>query len=92
MAISSTINLAQATTTWIWSRPRARYLLVHYSAQKNMGPFVDGDPDTTISLPQLGLNANIWCHVVRTFDGKEIRIYVNGKLEGKKHVDKRTGQ
>ena len=57
-----------------------------------MGPFVDGDPDTTISLPQLGLNANIWCHVVRTFDGKEIRIYVNGKLEGKKHVDKSTGQ
>ena len=54
-----------------------------------MRPFVDGDPDTTISLPKLGLKANTWYHVVGTFDGKEIRIYVNGKLEGKKPVDKK---
>ena len=59
------------------------------SGQKNMGPFAGGDPDTTISLPKLGLKANTWYHVVGTFDGKEIRIYVNGKLEGKKPVDKK---
>ena len=48
-----------------------------------------GDPDTTISLPKLGLKANRWYHVTGTFDGKEIRVYVNGKLEGEKAVDKK---
>ena len=59
------------------------------SGHKNMGPFAGGDPDTTISLPKLGLKANTWYHVVGTFDGKEVRIYVNGKLEGKNPVDKK---
>ena len=59
------------------------------SGQKNMGPFVGGDPDTTIALPKLGLKANRWYHVTGTFDGQEIRVYVNGKLEGEKTVDKK---
>ena len=51
-----------------------------------MGPFNGADVDTTLSLPNLGFKPNNWYHVVGTFDSKEIRIYVNGKLEGKKDV------
>jgi len=56
------------------------------SGQKGMGPFNGADVDTTLSLPNLGFKPNNWYHVVGTFDSKEIRIYVNGKLEGKKDV------
>ena len=56
------------------------------SGQKNMGPFDGADVDTTLSLPDLGLKKDNWYHVVGTFDGEEIRIYVDGKLEGQKAV------
>lgn len=56
------------------------------SGQDGMGPFDGADVDTTLSLPNLGLKKNNWYHVVGTFDGKEIRIYLDGELAGQKPV------
>ncbi|MDE0425285.1 MAG: LamG domain-containing protein [Candidatus Poribacteria bacterium] len=56
------------------------------SGQKKMGPFNGADVDTTLSLPNLGLKPKNWYHVVGTFDGEKIQIYVDGKLEGEKDV------
>ena len=51
-----------------------------------MGPFNGADVDATLPLPDLGLKKDNWYHVVGTFDGKELRVYVDGKLEGQKAV------
>lgn len=56
------------------------------SGQDGMGPFDGADVDTTLSLPDLGLKKNNWYHVAGTFDGKEIRIYLDGELKGQKPV------
>ena len=56
------------------------------SGQKNMGPFNGADVDTTLPLPNLGLKAENWYHVVGTFDGEEIRVYLDGELTGEKAV------
>ncbi len=56
------------------------------SGQKNMGPFDGADVDTTLPLQNLGLKADNWYHVVGTFDGKELRIYLDGELAGDKPV------
>ena len=58
------------------------------SGQKKMGPFNGADVDTTLSLPNLGLKPKTWYHVVGTFDGEKIHIYLNGKLAGEKDVPK----
>ena len=58
------------------------------SGQKKMGPFNGADVDTTLSLPNLGLKPKNWYHVVGTFDGEKIQIYLDGKLEGEKDVPK----
>ena len=54
-----------------------------------MKAFAGGYHARTIWLPKWGFKAYTWYHVVGTFDGKEVRIYVNGKLEGKNSVDKK---
>ena len=58
------------------------------SGQKKMGPFNGADVDATLSLPNLGLKPKNWYHVVGTFDGEKIQIYLDGKLEGEKDVPK----
>ena len=60
------------------------------SGQKKMGPFNGADVDTTLSLPNLGLKPKNWYHVVGTFDGEKIQIYLDGKLEGEKDVPKNS--
>ena len=44
------------------------------------------DVDTTLSLPNLGLKPNNWYHVVGTFNGEKIQIYLDGELAGEKEV------
>lgn len=56
------------------------------SGQEGMGPFDSADVDTTLSLPNLGLKVDNWYHVVGTFDGEELRVYLDGKLAGEKPV------
>ena len=56
------------------------------SGQADMGPFNGADVDTTLPLPNLGLKADNWYHVVGTFDGKELRVYLDGELVGEKPV------
>ena len=51
-----------------------------------MGPFNGADVDTTLSLPNLGLKPNNWYHVVGTFDGEKIQIYLDSELAGEKEV------
>ncbi len=58
------------------------------SGQKKMKPFNGADVDTTLSLPNLGLKSKNWYHVVGTFDGEKIQVYLDGKLEGEKDVPK----
>ncbi len=58
------------------------------SGQKKMRPFNGADVDTTLSLPNLGLKPNNWYHVVGTFDGEKVQVYLDGKLEGEKDVPK----
>ena len=58
------------------------------SGQKKMRPFNGADVDTTLSLPNLNLKPNNWYHVVGTFDGEKIQVYLDGKLEGEKDVPK----
>ena len=53
-----------------------------------MRPFNGADVDTTLSLPNLSLRPKNWYHVVGTFDGEKIQIYLDGKLEGEKDVPK----
>ena len=40
----------------------------------------------THSLPNLGLKPKNWYHVVGTFDGEKIQIYLDGELAGEKDV------
>ena len=56
------------------------------SGEKKMRPFNPADVNTTLSLPNLGLKTENWYHVVGTFDGEKVQVYLNGKLEGEKDV------
>ena len=58
------------------------------SGQKKMKPFNPADVNTTLSLPNLGLKPKNWYHVVGTFDGEKVQVYLDGKLEGEKDVPK----
>lgn len=49
----------------------ARYVRIHYSG------------DSTLDTPNNAINANEWTHVVGTYDGTTVRIYLNGEVKAK---------
>lgn len=55
---------------------------------KRMGPFDGADVDNSLTLLDLGIQEDKWYHIAGTFDGENIRIYLDGEMAGEKAIGK----
>jgi hypothetical protein len=53
---------------------------------KRMGPFDGADVDNNLTLLNLGIETDKWYHITGTFDGENIRIYLDGELAGERAI------
>lgn len=53
---------------------------------KRMGPFDGADVDNSLTLPDLGIQTDKWYHITGTFDGEDIKIYLDGELVGERAI------
>ena len=51
-----------------------------------MGPFDGGDVDNSLTLLDLGIKEDQWSHLASTFDGENMRIYLNAEMAGEKNI------
>ena len=61
----------------IYGKQFSSYLVTYYSNRKLFWYINSGGNNTSASVPP-----SIWSHIATTFDGKLLRIYVNGELLG----------
>ena len=72
-----------------WAGAVGKYHLGVTNGVPNM--HVNTDKGTNNAASALALGVKEWYHVAGTYDGKNIKIYINGKLEGEKpHKGKMT--
>ena len=51
-----------------------------------VGPFDGGDVDNSLTLLDLGIQADQWSHIASTFDGENMHIYLNAEMAGEKNI------
>ena len=84
-------EITEAVTIEAWVNPANFFSWVSFGVKEDItyGMFINPaafvrihySGDLTLDTPGGILNANEWTHVVGTYDGETVRIYINGELE-----------
>lgn len=81
---SVTIDSSNAGAVRLMSKNNAYFLLFNYQQVGNLGFLIKtGGANFVVHSTTNTWNAGEWYHVAGTYDIKELKIYINGKLENK---------
>ena len=82
---SLTINSGNASAYRLMSKNNAYFFLFNYEQIGNLGFLIKaGGANQFVHSETNEWTKGEWYHVVGTYDGKVLRIYINGELEGEK--------
>jgi hypothetical protein len=82
---SITIDPSNASAYRLMSKNNAYFFLFNYEQIGNLGFLIkDGGTNYFVHSQTNEWKKEEWYHVVGTYDGKVLKIYINGKLEGEK--------
>ena len=62
------------------------YINSGHGGNKRMGPFDGADVDNSLGPVNLGLKTDVWYHIAATFDGENLKVYLDGELGGEKAI------
>jgi hypothetical protein len=64
------------------------YLNTGPGGNKRMGPFDGADVDNSVTVLDAGIQEDQWYHAAATFDGENMRLYLNAEMIGEKNIGK----
>ena len=86
ITIEAWIKLSEYRPGVIIAKPGAYYLKINDSLQLDAGIYDESDEDWFISTGKTYLDINEFYHVAFTYNGSNINVYLNGKLDEANHL------